>query len=135
MKVEIRVDGDAIPKLAKLQSSVQDLTPAMVLAGQAMQRSIRSHFNAQRSPDMTPFKPLTLPYLKWKEKNTGSSKILVFRGTLKNSIQYEASRQSVRLFSEVPYAGKQNEMRPFMGFSDNSKRTITAIVIKYLRGD
>jgi phage gpG-like protein len=133
MRVSIEASGNVIPRLAKLQDSAQNLAPAMELVGQAMERSITWHFNNQRSPDGSPFKPLTLPYLMWKQKHGGGNKILVFKGTLKKSIRHEASRQSVRIFSDVPYAAKQNEMRPFMGFSDNSKRTITSIVMKHLK--
>jgi phage gpG-like protein len=134
MKVNISVDDGATKSLQVLQHKCRDLSPAMDLAGQAMQRSIASHFANERSPDGRPFKPLTLPYLKWKQKQGGSSKILTFRGVLRKSIQYQATPRSVTIFSDVVYAARQQQMRPFIGFSKTSQRTITSIVLRHLAG-
>ena len=123
--IDIRAEGLVAleTRLADLLTKFGDLTVLMDRIGQAMETTTAERWDAEISPEGIP----------WKKSNKPEGKTLIGDGKrgpsarLKNSITHKASRDSVRIGTNVIYAAIHQ-----YGFSGSQsvkahKRTVTSI--------
>jgi phage virion morphogenesis protein len=116
MQIKIAIqDADVKALLQRLKDKVGNLKPAMDEIGQRYERSVLENFANESSPDGTPWKPLKAQsiagqYKKSKKKLKGGiriayqryldgKKILVNKGTLRDRVKYQATRNSMTIGS------------------------------------
>lgn len=94
-KLVVEVQSGAVQALlARLQKSVEDLTPAMALVGQTLVQRVRMSFVRGRSPWGQQWAPLKMR----------DGQPLVDTGRLRDSVVYAAQAKSVTVGTNVQYA-------------------------------
>lgn len=118
--VTIKVEFDdrevrrALDRLAKAGA---DLTPAMREIGEVMVSSAKERFADQKSPDGTPWAPLSESTKKRKRKKRNKDKILTLDGFLRGTLAYQAGADSVEVGSPLVYAGTHQFGAPAGSFA------------------
>lgn len=119
--VSVRGLDEATRRIGELSGRLSDLSPALRPAAEDLKTLIDDSFRESRSPDGTPWAPLKPATIK--RRRQGSSKPLVDTGTLRNSISVRAGKKTLRVGTNVPYAGTHQfggehiPARPFLPIS------------------
>lgn len=124
--------------LAKLNRAVLDLRPAFRDIGEQLLIIHRDRFRAQRSPDGTPWAPLSPAYRARKAKN--KDLILVLRGHLRDTLRYQVSATALafgtdRIYGATHQFGDPSRhipARPFLGLSAADRTTVLGILNRHL---
>jgi len=144
---QIRVtinDTQLQQRLSQLAARYLDLTPANRSIGEYLLRRTRRRFDTEIAPDGTPWNPLAESTIKAKRRRqeTGSpyrtrarpESILKDTFTLRDSITYQASRDSVAVGTNIQYGIFNQNTRPFLGLDEQDRSEILAIISDYLGG-
>lgn len=116
--IDVAVDGSAIT--AAIQSFLDlqaNPTQALVRVGDQVEGIIEERFQKQVDPDGAPWKPLSPKYLAAKTRAGYPALILTRTGALKRSIRYQIEGDSIVFSSDIEYAAKVNDVRPYLGLS------------------
>lgn len=103
MGVEVHGLQEVGDLLTRMQERVTTLQPVLEVYAQDLKTLVDDSFDQSRAPDGTgwePLKPATV-----RKRRRGSSKPLVDTGQLRNSITSVALNASLRVGTNVPYAG------------------------------
>lgn len=131
--------GPAIDLLRKLGEHVDDLTPLFGQIGEYLKDSTTRRFEAQESPDGTPWAPLSPAYARRKKKN--ADKILVLDGVLRDYTAYNPEPRSLEFgtgLQSKDYAASHQfgrdaiPARPFLGISDEDENEILLLLREYV---
>ena len=130
-EIKVKLNGNIIEKLTKLQEKVQDLTPVMRQIGYTLIDIVEQNFETESFLGR-PWKPLAESTKRQKAKR-GYEKILQNRGTLAESIDFVATKDKLILGTNVEYAaihqfggdaGKDHRAhipaRPFLPIDENA---------------
>lgn len=124
--------------LRKLSGAVLDLRPAFQDIGNKLITIHHERFRAQRSPDGTPWAPLSPAYRARKAKN--KDLILVLRGYLRDMPRYQVSATALefgidRIYGATHQFGDPSRhipARPFLGLSPADRTTVLGILNRHL---
>ena len=154
MKIKIEVqDAELQKSLQALMEAGRDLTPVMADIGEHLLNSTRQRFSDQVSPQGDAWSPLSHVTKTTKKKN--QDKILTEEGRLRRLLSVQAGKDDVEVGSTRIYAGTHQfgarrgaygatrrgapipwgdiPARPFLGVSDDDKKTILEIIQKHLK--
>ena len=154
MKIKIEVqDAELQHGLQALIETGLDLTPVMADIGEALLNSTRQRFSDQISPEGEAWSPLSHVTKARKKKN--KDKILTEEGRLRRLLSVQAGKNYAEVGSTRIYAGTHQfgaergaygttqrgapipwgniPARPFLGASDDDKKTILEIIKKHLK--
>ncbi len=145
--------------LAQLAAVMNDLTPAFRDIGESLLNSSRERFRTSTAPDGSrwlPLKPATLAararaaggsykkginrgrYKKRAAQAVATAKPLIFSGALFGTLNYRATKDSVRVGTPLEYGATHQygrghiPARPFLGLSRNDETEVVAILNDYL---
>lgn len=114
MKFSVEVDGlkEIMKGLKAKQDRLNSMNPLMRNIGEYMQKSTIKRFDAAEAPDGTPWKPLSAVSQQRAKrdaqgknsKRRGQRKPLNDTGTLRRSIHYQPSANSVTVGTNLKYA-------------------------------
>jgi phage gpG-like protein len=113
-----RSPEDLARKMSAMMKRTQDMTPAMKVGAEAIDRLMKKSFDVSRSPTDIGWAPLTDETIKKRRKN--SSTPLVDTGMLRKRTVARAGARTIYFSSNVAYAGYQQfgtryiPARPFM---------------------
>ena len=96
-------DTAALRALNRALAATRDMTPLMRDIGEELLTTTRERFVGQKSPEGTPWAPLSELTKKRKQRNPG--KILTERGFLRGGLTYQAGPDAVLVGSPSIYAG------------------------------
>ena len=105
-------------KLSAMMKRTQDMTPAMKVGAEAIDRLMKKTFDLSASPTSVPWKELSKKTIKKRRKN--SSTPLVDTGMLRKRTVARGGARTIYFASNVAYAGFQQfgtryiPARPFM---------------------
>lgn len=125
--------------MAPLIASLGDLSEAMGAVGEYVVGQSHRQFEVGGAPAWAPLKPATIK----RKAEQGKTKSLIWDAILRNSIAYDAGKDSVSVGAGGPYAlvhqfgspsdSKQNiPARPYVVVSDEDRNTIGEIINEYL---
>jgi len=127
--------------LGKVLSKLSDFSGPFKEFGEYLTTETQDRFDAERSPDGAPWKPLNENYRAWKVEKRGFDKILTFDSNLRDRIVYDAGRQSFEMGTNVVYAaihqfggrtgrGHKANMpaRPFLGVNEQDADELQTIL-------
>lgn len=101
-------DAELRKAIDRLYDRMSDLTPAMQSIGDYMVTATRDRFDTQTAPDGIKWEKLSPRYAARKARMRGvvfgGKRVLALRGTLRDTIRYQASRSDVVIGSNQPYA-------------------------------
>ena len=146
-------DAEVRRALDRLRAAVADMTPVMDDVGHHLVNTTRQRFFDERTPDGTPWAPLSETTERLKKKNVG--KVLTLEGFLRGGIAHRAGPDGVDVGSPLIYAGTHQfgaargafgatsrgapipwgdiPARPFLGLSVEDEDEVAALVTDYLR--
>ena len=109
MKIHVEVEGlkELQKSLQELSGNLQNMQKFWHQIGEYMKkRTINECFEKEKSPEGTPWKPLSQSRVKQRMKRhkTGNMKILQDTGELRRSISYRAFNKYVIIGSNLKYA-------------------------------
>ena len=144
-------DQEARDLINELKRRMGNLTPVMDAVGGILQSGTQQRFVDQRGPDGSPWAALSPVTLARRRKAGRGAQILRDTGRLMNSISYKVTGDSVKVFTNVIYAGTQQlgarqgayrasppvpwgniPARPFLGLSEADQAGILDITAEYL---
>lgn len=151
--VEIN-DQDARDLINELKRRMGNLTPVMEAVGQILQSGTQQRFVDQQAPDGTPWAALSPVTLDRRRKAGSGAQILRDTGRLMNSISYKVNGDSVKVFTNVIYAGTHQlgarqgayrasppipwgniPARPFLGYSQSDNDAVLEVLQGYLQAN
>jgi phage gpG-like protein len=128
--------------LSELTAKLTNLKPAFADIGESALRKVRKRFDTETAPDGTAWKTLAESTIKAKahRKRTGKpyrtnaepSAILKDTFTLRDSITYRPTNQSVAIGTNIFYGGFNQNTRPFLGVDNEDVIEIVEIIRDYL---
>jgi phage gpG-like protein len=128
--------------ISQLSAKLANLKPAMVDIGESALRKVRRRFDTESAPDGSKWKSLAKSTIKAKtrRKRTGKpyrtnaepTAILKDTFTLRDSITYQPSNQSVAIGTNIFYGAFNQNTRPFLGMYDDDLVEIVEIIKDYL---
>jgi phage gpG-like protein len=128
--------------ISELTAKLANLKPAMVDIGESALRKVRKRFDTESAPDCSKWKTLAEDTIKAKarRKRTGKpyrtnaepTAILKDTFTLRDSITYQASNQSLAIGTNIFYGTFNQSTRPFLGVDDEDIIEIVEIIKDYL---
>lgn len=140
--------------LGELLDRIEDPRPAFREIGEYLDMAHRDRWDAQQSPDGTPWAPLSDATKAHKKKNR--DKILVEDGYLRDMLRYDASLDELLFGTDRPYGAvqhfgaKQGEFgttsrgapipwgditaRPWLGLADEDEQPVLDILERHLIG-
>jgi phage virion morphogenesis protein len=137
--ISIQYEGEAVRELLEqLAARIENLYEPMVNIGEYLLLSTDTNFAEQRSPDGTPWQPLSAYTLRLKAENHRLLEILQSTGRLRASIAYQADADSVVVGTNIDYGVKHQlgldglAARPFLGVSEADEAVILEILEDYL---
>lgn len=113
-----RSPEDLARKMSAMMKRTQDMTPAMKVGAEAIDRLMKKTFDLSASPTGVPWKELSKKTIKKRRKN--SSTPLVDTGMLRKRTVARGGARTIYFASNVAYAGFQQfgtrfiTARPFM---------------------
>jgi phage virion morphogenesis protein len=140
--LEIHIDDRQVRDgLAQLQARLSDLSPVFQDIGEALLNSTRERFHHQTAPDGSSWAALSPDYQARKKKN--ANLILTLNGYLRGTLNYQASKQELRVGTPLIYGAthqfgrpeKNIPARPFLGLSADDRTMIQDALQEWLRGD
>lgn len=153
IEVEIN-DQSSRDLINELKRRMGNLTPVMEAVGQIIQSGTQQRFVDQQAPDGSPWAALSPLTLERRRKAGRGAQILRDTGRLMNSISYKVAGDSVKVFTNVVYAGthqlgaRQGDYRasppipwgnvparPFMGYSASDEDAVLEILQGYLQAN
>jgi phage virion morphogenesis protein len=138
-------DRDLQSALKGLEKQVSDLTPAMQDIGEYLLLSTRQNFDTEADPEGRKWTPLSPRYAKAKAKKKSALRgILTLKGSLRDTIAYDAGKDAVRVGSNRIYApihqlggklkrGGMMPARPFLGLSEADRQEVLSILEGFLQ--
>ncbi len=128
--------------ISEFTAKLANLKPAMVDIGEYSLRKVRRRFDTESAPDGSKWNALSDATIKAKarRKRTGKpyrtnaepSAILKDTFTLRDSITYQASNNSVAIGTNIFYGTFNQNSRPFLGVDDEDIIEIVEIIKDYL---
>lgn len=146
-EVVARIDDRQVTAaLERLRTKVGNIRPAMVNIGEELLRSTQHRFHLQSGPDGGRWQALAPSTRKAKlAKGQNPRKILTGRGTLRETIRYQADNTGLRIGTTRIYgaihqlggqAGRGRKVsipaRPYLGISRQDRDRILGIVADFL---
>ncbi len=134
-KVEVKVNDKEIRKIL---GRLKDVEPPLKTVARKKLDSIQEQFNTQTDPDGNPWAALMPSTLRSKKKNR--DKILTREGNLAKSFQPEITRNTLRIFTTIRYAGyhqygtSKMEQRKILGLTNEDWGEIRKQVTNYVKG-
>lgn len=147
-------DQEARDLINELKRRMGNLTPVMEAVGQIIQSGTQQRFVDQRGPDGSPWDALSPVTLARRRKAGRGAQILRDTGRLMNSISYKVTGDSVKVFTNVIYAGTQQlgarqgayrasppvpwgniPARPFLGYSADDNAAVIEVLQGYLQAN
>lgn len=145
-------------KLRDLQRALHDLTPAFRDIGEALLNSTRQRFIDSVAPDGTPWKPLSEATLIGRARRASGGRLrnkdgrytkkaalayayakpLIDRGNLMDLLNYQASKDQVRIGTPLIYGATHQfgrgaiPARPFLGLSASDEQELLDILNDHL---
>lgn len=122
-----RSPQDLARKMSAMMKRTQDMTPAMKVGAQAIQRLMTKTFDNSASPTGKQWKPLAPQTIAKRKDN--SSTPLIDKGPLSESMATSHGARSINFGTNVPYAGFQQfgtryiPARPFMPITRSGELT------------
>jgi len=122
-----RSPEDLARKMSAMMKRTQDMTPAMKVGAEAIDRLMKKSFDVSRSPTDIGWEPLTDETIKRRRKK--SSTPLVDTGMLRKRTVARAGARTIYFSSNVAYAGFQQfgtryiPARPFMPITRSGELT------------
>jgi len=138
--IETRWEDDEIRRaFQRLQRAGADMQRPLRDFGESWLNSTRARFESQESPSGTPWVALSERYRKRKHRNR--DKILILRGHLMGTLNYQVSSTEVAVGSPLIYAATHQygdprrgiPARPFLGLSDGDRTELLDILHDHLR--
>jgi len=134
MRIVVEADR-LLLRLKRMQTSAEKLSPVLEDIGQDMVTATKTQrFDQEKDPERRPWKKLSPGYKAYKDRVRPGAKILVFNGTLKDSIRHSVSSDAVSIGTSVEYASKHQygegklPARPFLGFnSDDATKALARV--------
>jgi len=122
----------------RLRRAAGDLAPAFRDFGESWLNSTRARIENQESPSGHPWAALSERYRQRKRRN--KDKLLISRGHLMGTLNYQASAQEVAVGSPLIYAATHQfgderrgiPARPFLGLSDEDRDELLRVVNDHL---
>jgi phage gpG-like protein len=144
-QIQIVIDDTQLQGgISELTAKLANLKPAMVDIGEGALPKVRKRFDTESAPDGQRWNELSEATIKAKvrRKRTGKpyrtnaepSAILKDTFTLRGSITYQASNNSVAIGTNIFYGGYNQATRPFLGVDDDDMVEIVEIIRDYLEG-
>lgn len=137
--ITIEIDDREIRDgLRALETKLGDLRPVFRDIGEALLNSTRERFNTQTAPDGSPWAQLSPDYKKRKKKH--SDLILTLNGYLRGTLNYQATRDELRVGTPMIYGASKQFGRPeinepareFLGLSDDDSAMILDTLSEWL---
>ncbi len=91
---------EAEEKLRRIAERLSDMRPVLTIAAQDLKTLIDDRFTTSTAPNGSEWQPLKPETVERK----GSDKPLIDTGILRNSINSQATRRTIRFGTNVPYA-------------------------------
>lgn len=127
LTLRLSLQGNGLSGLETLLARLDDLSPALITAGELMVSSVMQNFALQGRPQ--PWRPLSPGTIRKK----GNDTILVDTGRLIGSISYVAGRDYASVTAGAPYAGFVQEAgRTFLLFQDEDIPAVKGLIEDYL---
>jgi len=140
VKISVEIHDRELQKLLSKLSSL-DLSAPMKDISIYMKSSVLKNFEAQGRPER--WKPLSPEYAEWKARHGYSSKILIRKHRLMQSISARSGTNYARIFTGVDYGiyhqlgTKKMPARPFLVIQDEdvevAKKILQSFVEKVAR--
>jgi phage virion morphogenesis protein len=123
----------------RLERAAGDLEPALRDFGESWLNNARARFEAEQAPDGTPWAPLSERYKRRKKRNR--DRVLMLRGHLYGTLNYQVSSTEVAIGSPLIYAAPHQygderrgiPARPFLGLSEADRSELLSILDDHLR--
>ncbi|MCH8500159.1 MAG: phage virion morphogenesis protein [Marinobacter sp.] len=147
-RLEFELDDQAVQRaFQQLLQRSGTLEPVLRDIGEALLNSTRERFDKEQAPDGTPWQPLSPVTLERKTRN--ADKILTEEGGLRlfinpdvtgDTLELHANRVQAAMMqfggtkAQHPHLWGDIPARPFLGFSDDDRRTILQIAQDHLTG-
>ena len=137
--ITIEIDDREIRDgLRALETKLGDLRPVFRDIGEALLNSTRERFNTQTAPDGSPWAQLSPDYKQRKKKH--SDLILTLNGYLRGTLNYQATRDELRVGTPMIYGAAHQFGRPdinlpareFLGLSDDDSAMILDTLSEWL---
>lgn len=139
--MDIKLEWEGLEGKVKISQTEKDFRKkalrALSVVGMAGVNIIQDRTSQSRSFKGGSFKPYTSDYAAFR-KSKGRQKLpdLEFKGTMMGSITSRVKGVSAEIFftraTEAAKAAKNNEKRPFFGFSRAEERKLTDIFLKVI---
>lgn len=129
-------DREVLDALSRLAGHVDDLSPVMAEIGEYLAEQTKQRFDQGIAPDGSPWAPLSPRYAKRKPKH--KTEPLLLSEVLRDTIRYQAGRQSVEVGTDRIYAATHQfgrgpiPARPFLGISHDDQTEILQILRDYI---
>jgi phage gpG-like protein len=142
-QIQITIDDAQLQGgISELTAKLNNLKPAFNDIGESALRKVRKRFDTESAPDGSKWKSLAESTIKAKvrRKRTGKpyrtnaepTAILKDTFTLRDSITYQASNQSVAIGTNIFYGTFNQSTRPFLGVDNEDAIEIVEIIRDYL---
>jgi phage gpG-like protein len=142
-QIQITIDDTQLQGgISEFTAKLANLKPAMADIGEYSLRKVRKRFDNESAPDGSKWNELSEATIKAKtrRKRTGKpyktnaepTAILKDTFTLRDSITYQASNQSVAIGTNIFYGAFNQSTRPFLGVDDEDAIEIVEIIRDYL---
>lgn len=137
--ITIEIDDREIREgLRALEGKLGDLRPVFQDLGEALLNSTRRRFETQTAPDGSPWAALSPGYKKRKKKHL--ILILTLNGYLRGTLNYQATRDELRVGTPMIYGAAHQfgrpdinlPARPFLGLSDDDSAMILDTLSEWL---
>ena len=102
IKVSV-VDKGVLGALAVMQKQLRDMTPVMKAIGRKLESNTHVRFDTKTAPDGSSWAPWSEETAKAREEE-GRGTLLEYTGRMRDSLTYEADKDSVTVGFGVPYA-------------------------------
>jgi phage gpG-like protein len=130
--------------ISEFTAKLANLKPAFADIGEYSLRKVRKRFDTETAPDGNKWKSLAAATVRAKKRrkqrgvpyrtNAEPSAILKDTFTLRDSITYQASNQSVAIGTNIFHGGFNQNTRPFLGVDNEDVIEIVEIIRDYLEG-
>jgi phage virion morphogenesis protein len=123
LSAQLKGVSELVDTLNQLMNKTRNLQPALAQVGEYLLESHQARFQLEVAPEGTPWAPLAPQTLARKK---GEDRILQERGTLRDTLAYDATATELIFGSNLEYAaahqfGREEdgiEARPFIGITD-----------------
>ena len=147
IRVEARGADEVSRALRRLADAGANLDDPLREIGEVLLVSHKDRFRQERSPDGTPWKPLSEAYAARKAAKRPGRPMLVFDDLLRGGLRYDVGGGELRLGTDRPYGARhqfgfegpdslgrkiRTPARAWLGLPDEDEDRVLAIIFDYL---